>query len=195
LRITNNSIFTACAQQYLPEYGPDFQVHVQTPFNKLNLYTATLTILGEDEPLLHTRFCRTPVEALSNLRIMIMVCEDPDTKSRVARAREEKKRRKQERTARDKDDDPFKEESTDGSYKEESNDHPFGQRGYDGPLGHEETASKIQEGTMREEADLWAQEKLARQQWDFTVRHFAGKKSRHESASRKSKTEVVTEDL
>jgi hypothetical protein len=188
LRIIDNSALTACAQQYLPEYGPDFQVHVQTPFNKLNLYTATLTILGEDEPLLHTRFCRTPVEALSNLRIMIMVCEDPDTKSRVARAREKNMRRKQERTAKEGNDDPF---------KEGSNEDPFEHKSDDGPLDHEETARKIQEGTMREEADLWAQEKLARQQWDFTVRHFAGKKSRLETASRKSKskTEVTTEDL
>ncbi|KAH0148854.1 hypothetical protein KCU67_g11286, partial [Aureobasidium melanogenum] len=68
------------AQQKFPEYGDKYQVHVQTPFDKVNLYTATLTILGEDEPLLQTKFCPTPVEALSNLRIMIMVCEDPNTK-------------------------------------------------------------------------------------------------------------------
>lgn len=137
------------------------------------------------------------MEALSNLRIMIMVCEDPDTKSRVARAREEQLRRKQEGTAKEGNDDPFKEESNEDPFEQRSNDDPFEHKSNDGPLDHEETARKIQECTMREEADLWAQEKLARQQWDFTVRHFAGKKSRLETASRKSKrkTEVATEDL
>ena len=146
------------------------------------------------------------MEALSNLRIMIMVCEDPDTKSRVARARKEQLRRKQEGTAKEGNDDPFEEESNedpfeqrsnDDPFEHKSNDDPFEHKSNDGPLDHEETARKIQEGTMREEADLWAQEKLARQQWDFTVRHFAGKKSRLETASRKSKskTEVATEDL
>lgn len=135
------------------------------------------------------------MEALSNLRIMIMVCEDPDTKSRVARTREEKMRRKREGTAQDKSDDPFNEESRDSPFDEQSKNDHFEQRSDDGPGDDEEKAKKIQEDATRELDDLWAQEKLARQQWDFTVRHFAGKKSRHETASRRSKIEVVTEDL
>jgi hypothetical protein len=67
----------ADAVKYLPHYGENFEVRVQTPYQKLPLYTATLTVAGETEPLLHTKVCSTPVATLMNLRIMIECSRDP----------------------------------------------------------------------------------------------------------------------
>jgi hypothetical protein len=164
----------------MPEYGPNFQVHVQTPFKKLNLYTATLTIVGEDEPLLHTRFCPTPVEALSNLRIMIMVCEDPGAKERLAELREAM-RGTQEGAEQESNDDPFKEESNTEPFKEESR---FEEIGDDSSCSSEEMANRIREREMLAELDLLAKEKLAREQWSFTVTQLSGKKSRRATERR-----------
>ncbi|THX61945.1 hypothetical protein D6D06_00238 [Aureobasidium pullulans] len=72
------------AHKHLPEYGSDFQIHIQTPFKKLNIYTATLSIPGDPEPLFLTKSCPTPTEALETLRVMIMVSEDPLTKEKLA---------------------------------------------------------------------------------------------------------------
>lgn len=131
---------------------------MQQPFNKLNLYTATLTILGEDEPLLHTKFCPTPVEALSNLRIMIMVCEDPNTK-----AKREEQRKNEERT-----------EGEDA-----------GQEKHEDPVDSQDQAREQTEDEMRAEEEARVKEKLAREQWGFTLAQLGGKKSRHAAAVRK----------
>ncbi|KAH0006480.1 hypothetical protein KCU78_g12287, partial [Aureobasidium melanogenum] len=147
------------AQQKFPEYGDKYQVHVQTPFDKVNLYTATLTILGEDEPLLQTKFCPTPVEALSNLRIMIMVCEDPNTK--VKKLAEQ---RKNEERAAEKD-------------AKQEND--------ESPVDSENLARKQREDAMNAEKKSLDKERLARQQWDSLMSQLGGKKSRHAAEGRK----------
>jgi hypothetical protein len=170
----------------MPEYGPNFQVHVQTPFKKLNLYTATLTIVGKDEPLLHTRFCPTPVEALSNLRIMIMVCEDPGAKERLAELREAM-RGTQEGAEQESNDDPSKEESNTDPFKEESNDNRFEEISDDSSCSSEEMANRIREREMLAELDLLAKEKLAREQWNFTVTQLSGKKSRRATERREKR--------
>jgi hypothetical protein len=170
----------------MPEYGPNFQVHVQTPFKKLNLYTATLTIVGEDEPLLQTRFCPTPVEALSNLRIMIMVCEDPGAKERLAELREAM-RGTQEGAEQESNDDPSKEESNTDPFKEESNDNRFEEISDDSSCSSEEMANRIREREMLAELDLLAKEKLAREQWNFTVTQLSGKKSRRATERREKR--------
>jgi hypothetical protein len=145
----------------MPEYGANFQVHVQTPFKKLNLYTATLTIVGEDEPLLHTRFCPTPVERLAELR--------------------EAMRGTQEGAEQESNDDPFKEESNTEPFKEESR---FEEIGDDSSCSSEEMANRIREREMLAELDLLAKEKLAREQWSFTVTQLSGKKSRRATERR-----------
>jgi hypothetical protein len=181
---TNTFVSTACAQNYLPEYGHNFQVHVQTPFKKLNLYTATLTILGEDEPLLHTKFCPTPVDALSNLRIMIMVCEDPGAEERLAELREAmggKPQGGEQGHAHD----PFNDKSNGDTFKKKSDD---------GSSSSEEIVNKDREAVMLAELDLLAKEKLAREQWDFTVANLAGEKSSHATDRRKDKFNVAVED-
>jgi hypothetical protein len=170
----------------MPEYGPNFQVHVQTPFKKLNLYTATLTIVGEDEPLLHTRFCPTPVDALSNLRIMIMVCEDPGAKERLAELREAM-RGTQEGAEQESNDDPFKEESNTDPFKEESNVNRFEEISDSSSCSSQEMANRIREREMLAELDLLAKEKLAREQWNFTVTQLSGKKSRRATERREKK--------
>jgi hypothetical protein len=170
----------------MPEYGPNFQVHVQTPFKKLNLYTATLTIVGEDEPLLHTRFCPTPVDALSNLRIMIMVCEDPGAKERLAELREAM-RGTQEGAGQESNDDPFKEESNTDPFKEESNVNRFEEISDSSSCSSQEMANRIREREMLAELDLLAKEKLAREQWNFTVTQLSGKKSRRATERREKK--------
>lgn len=81
---TDNIPAAAAAHKHLPEYGSDFQIHIQTPFKKLNIYTATLSIPGDPEPLFLTKSCPTPTEALETLRVMIMVSEDPLTKEKLA---------------------------------------------------------------------------------------------------------------
>ncbi|KAG9654625.1 hypothetical protein KCU64_g7088, partial [Aureobasidium melanogenum] len=141
------------AQQKFPEYGDKYQVHVQTPFDKVNLYTATLTILGEDEPLLQTKFCPTPVEALSNLRIMIMICEDPNTKAKKL----SEQRKNEERPKRE------------GA--ELKND--------EGPVDSENSARKQREDEMRAEKSSLDNERLAKEQWDSLLTQLGGKKSRH----------------
>jgi hypothetical protein len=180
----------------MPEYGPNFQVHVQTPFKKLNLYTATLTIVGEDEPLLHTRFCPTPVDALSNLRIMIMVCEDPGAKERLAELREAM-RGTQEGAEQESNDDLFKEESSTDPFKGESNTDPFKEESNvnrseeisdSSSCSSEEMANRIREREMLAELDLLAKEKLAREQWNFTVTQLSGKKSRRATERREKKS-------
>lgn len=140
-----------------PEYGDKFQVHVQQPFNELNLYTATLTILGEDEPLLQTKLCPTPVEALSNLRIMIMVCEDPNTK-----AKREEQRKKQERNEREDAEQEI----------------------HENPVDSEDQTKEQSEDEMRAEEKIRVKEKLAREQWGFTLARLGGKKSRHAAGVR-----------
>jgi hypothetical protein len=170
----------------MPEYGPNFQVHVQTPFKKLNLYTATLTIVGEDEPLLHTRFCPTPVDALSNLRIMIMVCEDPGAKERLAELREAM-RGTQEGAEQESNDDPFKEESSTDPFKGESNVNRFEEISDSSSCSSQEMANRIREREMLAELDLLAKEKLAREQWNFTVTQLSGKKSRRATERREKK--------
>jgi hypothetical protein len=170
----------------MPEYGPNFQVHVQTPFKKLNLYTATLTIVGEDEPLLHTRFCPTPVDALSNLRIMIMVCEDPGAKERLAELREAM-RGTQEGAEEESNDDLFKEESNTDPFKEENNNNRFEEISDGSSCSSEEMANRIREREMLAELDLLAKEKLAREQWNFTVTQLSGKKSRRATERREKK--------
>jgi hypothetical protein len=181
---TNTSASTACAQNYLPEYGPNFQVHVQTPFKKLNLYTATLTILGEDEPLLQTKFCPTPVDALSNLRIMIMVCEDPGAEERLAELRE----------AMGGKDKGGEQEHAHDPFNDRDNSDPFRKKSDHGSSDSQQTANQDREDAMIAELDLLAKEKLAREQWDFTVAHLAGKKSRHATSRRKERAQVSAED-
>jgi hypothetical protein len=157
---------------------------VQTPFKKLNLYTATLTILGEDEPLLHTKFCPTPVDALSNLRIMIMVCEDPGAEERLAELREAmggKPQGGEQGHAHD----PFNDKSNGDTFKKKSDD---------GSSSSEEIVNKDREAVMLAELDLLAKEKLAREQWDFTVANLAGEKSSHATDRRKDKFNVAVED-
>ncbi|CAD0091154.1 unnamed protein product [Aureobasidium mustum] len=163
---SNNSPISEIAARKLPEYGDKFQVHVQTPFDKLNLYTATLTIPGEDEPLLHTKFCRTPVEALSNLRIMIMVCEDPNTKAK----REEEQRKKQERPAEEKN-------------AEQEND--------EGLVDSENLATKQHDDAMRAEQEALDREELAREQWDSTLAQLGGMKSRQAAGGRKRRSHAA----
>jgi hypothetical protein len=148
------------------------------------LYTATLTITGEDEPLLHTKFCPTPVDALSNLRIMIMVCEDPGADERLAELREAM-RGNQQNAGQKIDHDPF---------NDKINDDSFGKKSNDGSSDSEEMVSKSQEAAKLAELDLLAKEKLAREQWDFTVSHLADKKSDHTAKRRRRNVEVVTED-
>ncbi|KAG9948014.1 hypothetical protein KCU85_g5348, partial [Aureobasidium melanogenum] len=137
------------AQEKFPEYGDKYQVHVQKPFDKVNLYTATLTILGEDEPLLQTKFCPTPVEALSNLRIMIMVCEDPNTK-----AKKLAEQHKNEERAAEKD---------------VEKEHAI-QEIDEGPVDSEESDRKQREDAMRAE-----KERLAREQWDSLMTQLGSK--------------------
>lgn len=122
---------------------------MQKPFDKVNLYTATLTILGEDEPLLQTKFCPTPVEALSNLRIMIMVCEDPNTK-----AKKLAEQHKNEERAAEKD---------------VEKEHAI-QEIDEGPVDSEESDRKQREDAMRAE-----KERLAREQWDSLMTQLGSK--------------------
>ncbi|KAG9658170.1 hypothetical protein KCU64_g4697, partial [Aureobasidium melanogenum] len=153
------------AQQKFPEYGDKYQVHVQTPFDKVNLYTATLTILGEDEPLLQTKFCPTPVEALSNLRIMIMVCEDPNTKAKKLA----EQRKNEERTGKEN--------------VEQEND--------EGPVNSENLARKQREDAMRAEKSSLDKEGLAKEQWDSLLSQLGGKQPRHAAGGRKGRAHNV----
>jgi hypothetical protein len=173
----------ACAQNYLPEYGSNYQIHVQQPFDKLNLYTATLTILGEDEPLLHTKFCRTPVEALSNLRIMVMSCQNPGKKEEL----EELRREQAMREALGSEKESGKEESTEDCSEEQSSKELLmqeskkglpGQRSKNGSLISIERARKIWEEAFGAEDELVDKEELAREQWEFTRAQLAGMKPR-----------------
>lgn len=127
---------------------------MQKPFDKVNLYTATLTILGEDEPLLQTKFCPTPVEALSNLRIMIMVCEDPNTK-----AKKLAEQRKNEERAAEKN-----------AEKKMSGQENAVQEIDESPVDSEDSARKQREDAMRAE-----KERLAREQWDSLMTQLGSK--------------------
>ena len=121
---------------------------------------------------------------------MIMVCEDPDTKDRIEKLREVAQRRGKQRVAAQKSaDDPFLEETNDRPFQEKSNDIPFEQRSSENFMDGDDMARKMKEKAMREEADL------AREQWEFTVAHMAGKKSRRVTQRRKRNTRVVAEDL
>ncbi|KAH0372876.1 hypothetical protein KCU65_g931, partial [Aureobasidium melanogenum] len=143
------------AQKKFPEYGDKYQVHVQQPFDKVNLYTATLTILGEDEPLLQTKFCPTPLEALSNLRIMIMVCEDPNTKAkRLAEQRKNEERAEKEEAERENAVQEIDEGSVDSEY----------------------LAREQPEDEMRAKMEALEKERRAKEQWESLMEQLNGKK-------------------
>ncbi|KAK6004183.1 hypothetical protein QM012_009033 [Aureobasidium pullulans] len=173
----------------LPEYGDEYQVHVQQPFDKLNLYTATLTIAGEDEPLLHTKFCPTPVEALSNLRIMIMVCEDPGTKEKKLAGQRKNEECLEEEDA-DKEElerymesEDLNKEKVEGHV--ESEDLNKGK--LESPVKSDELTKEQDEDAMDADEEALNKEILARKQWESTLARLGGKRSRHAVGGRKAK--------
>jgi hypothetical protein len=116
---------------------------------------------------------------------MIMVCEDPGAEERLAELREAMVGKPEGGEG----------ESNHDHFNDRSNGDTFGKKRDDGSSDSEETAKKSQEAAMLAELELLAKEKLAREQWDFTVAHLAGNKSRHATGRRKEKSQVVAEDF
>lgn len=135
----------------------------------MNLYTATLTIVGEVEPLLHTRFCPTLVDALCNLRIMIIVSEDPSSKERLKQAKKAAMDAREERG----------EDAAVGGAEEGIAEDEDGEGNAESDHG-KGNAEKGGDGIVDEEL-------LARMQWDFTLAQLAGKMPRQIAGGREKR--------